>query len=127
MFAREMETFDSVENYELEGNIFVIPTEFGGRRTAIHSGYRGQFFWHINHVEGTDWLAESYFENDLVEPGQSTRIRIRLAGTISELGRKTGIPTGRQFALREGSRIVAVGVITSSQYEQGERGIPNTT
>lgn len=118
---KKMKTFDSVDNFELEGRIFVIPTEFGGRETAIQSGYRGQFFWHINHVDGTDWLAESYFENDLVKPGESARIRIRLAGTINELGRQTGIPSGRQFALREGSRIVAVGVITKSKYEQGEQ------
>lgn len=119
-----MKTFESVENHELEGNVFVIPTEFGGRESAVHSGYRGQFFWHINHEAGSDWLAESYFEGDLVEPGQSARVKIRLAGTISELGRKTGIPAGRQFALREGSRIVAVGVITRSQYQEAEQAAP---
>ena len=119
-----MKTYESIENHEIEGKIYVIPTEFGGRERAVHSGYRGQFFWHINHVDGTDWLAESYFENDLVEPGQSARIKIRLAGTISELARTTGIPTGRQFALREGSRIVAVGVITKSKFE-GEQVAPS--
>jgi len=117
-----MKTFESVDNHELEGTVYVIPTEFGGRETGIHSGYRGQFFWHINHEDSTDWLVESFFENDLVEPGQSARTKIRLAGTISELGRKTGMPSGRQFALREGARIVAVGVITKSQYEEAEQG-----
>ena len=96
-----MRNFETVQNHHLEGKIFVIPTEFGGRGTAVHSGYRGQFFWHINHESCTDWLAESYFENDLVEPGRSARIKIKLAGTIAELGRKTGMPSGGQFALRK--------------------------
>ena len=89
-----MKTFESVDNNELEGNVFVIPSEFGGRESAVHSGYRGRFFWHINNEPGTDWLAESYFENDLVEPGQSARIKIKLAATILDLGRATGMPVG---------------------------------
>lgn len=117
-----MKTFESVENHELEGVTFLTPTEFGGRESAVHSGYRGQFFWHINNESCTDWLAESYFEKDVVEPGQSARIKIKLAGTILELARSTGIPAGRQFGLREGSRIVAVGVITKSQYETPNTG-----
>ncbi|MEM9016031.1 MAG: hypothetical protein AAGC68_03390 [Verrucomicrobiota bacterium] len=114
-----MKTFESVDNHELEGEVYVVPTEFGGRGTAIHSGYRGQFFWHINHEDSTDWLAESYFENDLVDPGQSARIKIRLAGTIRELGPKTGMPSGRQFALREGSRIVKKGQVSNLQFQHG--------
>ncbi len=116
-----MNTYECVDNCELEGNVFLIPSEFGGRASPVFSGYRGQFFWHINHESCTDWLAESYFENDLVHPGQSARIKIRLAGTISELGKAKGMPVGRQFALREGSRIVAVGVITKSQYHEAEQ------
>lgn len=115
-----MKSFESVDNCELEGEVFVIPAEFGGRESPIFSGYRGQFFWHINGESCMDWLAESYFENDLVEPGQSARIKIKLAGTILELGRTTGMPAGRQFGLREGSRIVAVGVIATSAYETPE-------
>lgn len=112
-----MNTYDSVRDNELEGRVFVVPKEFGGRDAPIHSGYRGQFFWHINHEPSTDWLAESYVEGDLVEPGQSAKIKIKLVGTILELGKATGIPSGRQFCLREGSRVVAVGVITKSRYQ----------
>lgn len=119
-----MKTYESVDNSELEGNVYMISSEFGGRKSAVHSGYRGQFFWHINNERGTDWLAESYFENDLVEPGQSARIKIRLFGTILELGRTTGMPAGSQFGLREGSRIVAVGIIIKSKYERAEQSHP---
>ncbi|MEM7010677.1 MAG: hypothetical protein AAF585_04255 [Verrucomicrobiota bacterium] len=116
-----MKSFDSVDNHQLEGSVYVIPTELGGRATGIRSGYRGQFFWHINHEDCSDWLAESYFENDLIEPGQSARIKIRLGGAIKVLGQKSGMPPGSQFALREGSKIVAVGVITKSQFEETNR------
>ena len=117
-----MKTFESVKNHELEGEIFVVPSEFGGRQSAVLSCYRGQFFWHIKHEACTDWLAESYFENDRVEPGQSARIKIKLGGSVCDLGRATGIPAGRQFALREGSKIIAIGIITRSEYEEAEQG-----
>ena len=115
-----MKTYDAIEDHELEGMVYVIPSEYGGRSSAIISGYRGQFFWHINDESCTDWLADSYFERDKVQPGQSSRIKIRLAGTIVELGKSRGMPTGSQFALREGSRIVAVGVITESLYDASD-------
>ncbi|MBT3199850.1 MAG: hypothetical protein HN350_08030 [Phycisphaerales bacterium] len=119
-----MKDYEEITDHELEGIVFVIPTEFGGRRGAIHSGYRGQFFWHINGEQGTDWLAEHYFEKDIVEPGSSAKCKIKLAGTILELGEKTGMPVGRQFGLREGSRIVAVGVLTRSNYEIAQQNAP---
>ena len=100
----------------------MIPSEFGGRKSAVHSGYRGQFFWHINDQSCTDWLADSYFDKEKVEPGQTAKIKIKLAGTIVELGKKTGMPAGMQFGLREGSRIVAVGVITESLYQNAQQG-----
>lgn len=112
-----MNTFASISDNELEGTVFMIPSEFGGRQSAVHSGYRGQFFWHINGVRSTDWEAESYFENDLLEPGESAKIKVQLAGTIVELGMETGMPVGWQFCLREGSKVVAVGVITESVFQ----------
>ena len=115
-----MKDFDSITDNELEGCVYVIPKEFGGRETPIFSGYRGQFFWPINGVLGTDWIAESYFDGGSADLGKVTRVKIKLAGSIVELGRTTGMPLGRQFALREGSRVVAVGVITASIYESAQ-------
>ena len=113
-----MKTYETMNSHQLEGRVFVIPAELGGRHTPIRSGYRGQFFWHINGESGTDWLAESYFETDIIEPGASGNIKIRLGGTLLELGKVTGMPVGRQFALREGSKIMAVGILTKSKYEE---------
>lgn len=112
-----MRKYLDVKDYELEGNIYVLPNEFGGRRTGLISGYRGQLFWHINNEPGTDWLAEHYFENDLIEPGSSCKCKIKLGGTILKLGEINGMPSGRQYALRDGSIIVAVGVIIKSKFD----------
>ena len=112
-----MKEYESIDNHELEGEVFVIPTEMGGRKTAIHSGYRGQFFWNFNNEPCTDWLAETYFENDIISLGETAKCKIKLAGTIVELGKKNKMPSGHQFALREGHKIVAIGVITKSKYE----------
>ena len=120
MGRNDMRTYEATTDHELEGIIYVIPEAFGGRKTPIVSGYRGQFFWHINDEHCTDWLAEHYFEHDTVAPGETARCKIKLAGTILELGKKTGIPIDRQFALREGARIVAVGTITKSRFGKAQ-------
>ncbi|OJJ25209.1 hypothetical protein BI308_12745 [Roseofilum reptotaenium AO1-A] len=111
-----MQNFQSVSDHQLEGMVLMIPTKYGGRKAYVYSGYRGQFFWQINNESCADWLARFYFENDPLKPGESSNVKIQLAGTIMELGRKTGMPAGRQFGLREGSRIIGVGVITASLY-----------
>lgn len=113
-----MRTYAEVTNHELEGTVLIVPTAYGGRSTPVFSGYRGQFFWHINHEPCTDWLAETYFENDKVDPGEPARCKIKLAGTILDLGRSKGISAGSQFALREGARIIAVGTVTESLFEE---------
>ena len=115
-----MKDYTSIKDHDLEGIVYIIPEKFGGRMGPIHSGYRGQFFWHVNYESCTDWLAEHYFENDIIAPGETAKCKIRLAGTIRQLGETTGMPSGSQFALREGSRIVAVGRITNSKFEHAQ-------
>ena len=46
--------FNQINDYHLLANVFVVPTEFGGRKQPIQNSYRGQFFWHINDVNCTD-------------------------------------------------------------------------
>ncbi len=118
-----MKKYENIVDHEIEGIVYAVPEKYGGRKREIHSGYRGQFFWHINDEPGTDWLSETYFENDIVAPGGAAKCKIKLAGTILELGKTTGMPKGSQFALREGARIVAVGVITKSKYEDAQQKI----
>ncbi|MGH1485454.1 MAG: hypothetical protein ACRBCI_04485 [Cellvibrionaceae bacterium] len=105
-----MENFLSLERYDLLANVKMIETEFSGRKTPVFDNYRGQFFWHVNDERCTDWLAAYIFEHGELHPGQSSKCKIILAGTIKELAIGQ-FKNGAQFAIREGSRIVAIGSI----------------
>jgi len=102
--------YDELTEYDLIAKVELVKTEFSGRETPVFDGYRGQFFWHINNEPCSDWLAEYFFEHGELHPGSSSRCKIRLAGTIKDLA-GGDFPVGNQFAIREGSRIVAVGKI----------------
>jgi translation elongation factor EF-Tu-like GTPase len=105
-----MKKYSELEEYDLLATIEIIKAEFGGRTQPVFDGYRGQFFWHINDEPCTDWLASYIFEHGELHPGESSKCKIFLAGTIKELG-KGNFKKGGQFAIREGSRIMAVGSI----------------
>ena len=106
--------YDELTDYDLLTKVELVKTEFSGRETPVFDGYRGQFFWHINDEPCTDWLAEYFFEHGELHPGSSSRCKIRLAGTIKDLA-GGNFPVGNQFAIREGSRIVAVGKILENK------------
>ena len=109
-----MKDFDSLKEYHLEARVYLIETEFGGRSSAVHDGYRGQFFWHINHVEGTDWDASYIFEGGQVDPGQYAGCKIVLSPNLLKFS-EGRFPKGQQFGIREGSKIVGVGTILVSK------------
>lgn len=111
-----MENFDSLKDYHLEANIYLIETEFGGRSTAVHDGYRGQFFWQINYVDSTDWDASYIFKGGQVSPGECAECKILLSPNLLELS-KGSFPKGQQFGIREGSKIVGVGTIVACKVE----------
>jgi translation elongation factor EF-Tu-like GTPase len=105
-----MKKYAEFEEYDLLAKVELIKTEFSGRSQPVLDDYRGQFFWHINHESCTDWLATYIFEFGELHPGASSKCKIVLAGTIKELGKGT-FKVGAQFAIREGSRIMAIGKI----------------
>ena len=107
--------FDQTNDYHLLANIFVVPTAFRGRSTPVKDGYRGQFFWHINDVHCTDWDAMYIFENGGIELNESGHCKIKLGPNI--LASHKGFPIGAQFAIREGARIIALGVILDTALE----------
>ena len=110
--------FNQINDYHLLANVFVIPTEFGGRKQPIKNSYRGQFFWHINDVNCTDWVAEYWFENGKIELNESGTCKIKLGPNI--LAVHKGFEIGKQFAIREGARVVAVGSIVETNVIQKE-------
>ena len=105
-----MENFDDLESFDLLAVVALIKNDFGGRKTPVIDGYRGQFFWHINHVSGTDWDASYYFEKGSLAPGNDALCKIKLSPFLKETS-DFNFPIGRQFGIREGSKIIGTGVI----------------
>lgn len=111
-----MTKYEEFTEHHVKAKVFVIDHEFAGRQGSILDGYRGQFFWHINGESCTDWDARYVFEGGEVEPGKSAMCKILLSNAL--LAHSGGdFPEGSQFGIREGSRIVAVGVIKASLVE----------
>ncbi|GLS28103.1 hypothetical protein [Marinibactrum halimedae] len=105
-----MEDFTTFKDFHLEANVYLIETEFGGRSSAVFDGYCGQFFWHINDVDSTDWDAHYIFESGQVHPGQCAACKIVLSPNLLKCS-KGRFPIGQQFGIREGSKIIGVGTI----------------
>ena len=105
-----MKTYSELEEFDLLAKVEIIKPEMCGRSSAIFDGYRGQFFWYINDVNGTDWLASYTFEQGKIEPGEQGLCKVVLAGHVKEAA-NNNFPVGAQFAIREGSKIVAIGKI----------------
>jgi len=86
----------------LEVELFLLPTEHGGRKTAIHSGYRGQFY----DLEDCDAIWG--FDAPVVEPGQSVKGFVQFLRPELHLARmKAGLP----ILMREGSKVIGFGTI----------------
>ena len=108
-------SYDEFQDYHLICSLYFIPADFRGRETPCFSNYRGQFFYHYNDA-GTDWLARYIFAEEPVFPGMSVLAKVTLGGSVVDLAEERGMSVGKQMAIREGARIVAVGVIESSQF-----------
>jgi elongation factor Tu len=82
--------------------IYVLTKEEGGRHSAFFSGYRPQFYFRTTDVTGTVTLPEGV---EMVMPGDNVSIEVELIAPIA-------IEEGLRFAIREGGRTVASGVVT---------------
>lgn len=108
-----MKSYEELTEYDLLTKVYFIKTEYGGRQGVALDGYRGQFFWHINDVNCSDWDAIYCFEHGTVNPGEESKCKIMLSENVKTYS-KGIFPVERQFAIREGSRFIAVGVIQES-------------
>ncbi len=86
-----------------EGQIYVLSKEEGGRHTAFFTGYRPQFYFRTTDVTGSVTLPEGV---EMVMPGDNVKIS-------GELIQPIAMEEGLRFAIREGGRTVASGVITA--------------
>ncbi len=84
------------------GRVYVLTKEEGGRHTPFFSGYRPQFYFRTTDVTGSIELPAGV---EMVMPGDHIDMTIQLITTIA-------IEPGLRFAIREGGRTVASGVVT---------------
>jgi len=85
-----------------EGQILVLTKEEGGRHKPFFNNYRPQFYFRTTDVTGSIVLPEG---TEMVMPGDTTTITVELQKPIA-------MDEGLRFAIREGGRTVASGVVT---------------
>ena len=86
-----------------KGEVYVLTKEEGGRHTPFFNGYRPQFYFRTTDVTGSLKLPEGV---EMVVPGDNVQMEVDLITPIA-------IEEGLRFAIREGGRTVASGVVTS--------------
>ena len=81
--------------------VYVLTKDEGGRHTPFFSGYRPQFYFRTTDVTGVIKLQEGV---EMAMPGDNVRMEIELITPIA-------MDEGLRFAIREGGRTVASGVV----------------
>jgi elongation factor Tu len=87
---------------KFKGEVIILTKDEGGRHTPIFSGYRPQFYFRTTDVTGTVNLPEGV---EMAMPGDNLTI-------IGELITPIAMEKGVRFAIREGGRTIAAGVVT---------------
>ncbi len=87
---------------KFQSEVYVLKKEEGGRHTPFFNGYRPQFYFRTTDVTGTIKLPEGV---EMCMPGDNIRMEIELITPIA-------IEEGLRFAIREGGRTVASGVVS---------------
>ena len=87
---------------EFTGEIYVLTKEEGGRHTPFFTGYRPQFYFRTTDITGAVNLPEGV---EMVMPGDNITVTVNLIHPIA-------MEPGLRFAIREGGRTVASGVVS---------------
>jgi elongation factor Tu len=82
--------------------VYLLSAKEGGRRTAIGTGYRPQFYLRTADVVGD----MDFGQVGTAVPGQTVEVTVAL-------GRPTPVEVGLGFAIREGGRTVGAGTVTA--------------
>lgn len=86
-----------------KGEVYVLSKEEGGRHTPFFNNYRPQFYFRTTDVTGVVSLPEG---TEMCMPGDNLTMTIKLITPIA-------MEEGLRFAIREGGRTVASGVVSS--------------
>ncbi len=88
---------------KFEGEDYVLTKEEGGRHSPFFTGYRPQFYFRTTDVTGTVKLLGGA---EMCMPGDNVTMEIELLNTSIAMEEQL------RFAIREGGRTVASGVVT---------------
>lgn len=87
----------------LEANVYVLRTDEGGRVNPFSSGYRPQLYYKTADTAAEICLPEGV---KIAKPGDNITIKAKLNFPLT-------IVKGARFALREGGKTIAAGVVTN--------------
>jgi elongation factor Tu len=87
---------------KFKAEIYVLSKDEGGRHTPFFSGYRPQFYFRTTDVTGNLNLAAGV---EMIMPGDNAALEAELICPIA-------MEKGQRFAIREGGRTVASGVVS---------------
>lgn len=93
--------------YIIKAKITLLPTEMGGRKKSVYSGYRPSLLFSTRqHYSGEITLLDS----DELTPGNSARVKIDLlpAKTI-----RKNLKVNDSFTMSEGNKPIGSGIIES--------------
>ena len=88
---------------KFEGEVYVLTKEEGGRHSPFFTGYRPQFYFRTTDVTGTISLLGDV---KMCMPGDNVTVAVELLNTSIAMEEQL------RFAIREGGRTVASGVVT---------------
>ena len=88
---------------KFSGQVYVLKQSEGGRHTPFFNGYRPQFYIRTTDVTGTISLPAG---TEMCMPGDHVTMDIELITPVA-------IEQGMRFAIREGGRTVASGVVSA--------------
>ena len=86
-----------------KSEVYVLTKEEGGRHTPFFTGYRPQFYFRTTDITGMVNLPEGI---EMVMPGDNIEMTVELIHPIA-------MEEGLRFAIREGGRTVASGVVAT--------------
>ena len=88
---------------KFKGHVYVLTEKEGGRKKPFLAGYRPQFYFRTTDVTGVIELPDGV---EMCRPGDNVDMTVELITPIA-------IEQGLRFAIREGGRTVAFGVVSS--------------
>jgi elongation factor Tu len=94
--------WDDPAAQEVQGQVYILNKEEGGRHTPFFSGYRPQFYVRTTDVTGNLKLKAGV---EMVMPGDNVEVEVELLVPVA-------LENGVRFAIREGGHTVGAGVVT---------------